>query len=384
MRFLIIGSGFSGSVLARELVSQLDCHVDIWEERNHLAGNCYTSEDEQTGITVHHYGPHIFNTDSKEIWNYFNQFATLRPYVHRVKAVHKGQVFSFPINLMTLNQFFKSTFSPDFSKKYFDKIKSLHEGEPGNFEEQAIKFVGEDLYRAFFYGYTKKQWGCEPSELPASIMKRIPVRFDYNDNYHLHAYTGIPEHGYTQFVENLIQHPQIHVEMNKQFNASQMPLGYDHIFYTGPLDAYFNYCFGHLSYRTLKFEKQLKEGDYQGCTQMNYCDEDVPYTRITEHKYFTPWKKFGDTIIFKEYSKEAQQGDDLFYPKRLPEDLNKLKKYRLKAERQNSVSFLGRLGTYRYLDMQHVIAEAIDYAKLFKESIKSGQLVYPFPNIEKD
>lgn len=382
MRFLIIGSGFSGSVLARELVSQLDCQVEIWEERNHLAGNCYTSEDGETGIMVHHYGPHIFNTDNKEIWNYFNRFATLRPYVHRVKAIHKGQVFSFPINLMTLNQFFKGTFSPDFSKKYFDQMKSRYEGEPGNFEEQAIKFVGEDLYHAFFYGYTKKQWGCEPSELPASIMKRIPVRFDYNDNYHLHQYTGIPENGYTEFVQNLLQHPRIHVELNKKFDTTSTPQGYDHIFFTGSLDAYFNYCYGRLSYRTLIFEKQILTGDFQGCTQINYCDEDVPYTRVTEHKHFTPWKKSDKSVVFTEYSKEAESDDDLFYPKRLEEDLVRLKKYRQKAEMQNHVSFLGRLGTYRYLDMQHVIAEAIEYAKLFSESIKSGHPIHPFPNVQ--
>ncbi len=364
--FLIIGAGFSGSVLARELVSLFDCQVEIWEARNHLAGNCFTSTDEQTGIMVHHYGPHIFNTEDKEIWDYFNQYAELRHYVHRVKAVHRGQVYSLPINLSTLNQFFNKIFTPESAQKFLESIGGQFEGTPNNFEEQAIRFVGQELYQAFFYGYTKKQWGCEPRELPASILKRLPVRFDYDDNYHLHYYTGIPERGYTEFVRNLLDHPRIKVRMNRKFHSAEIKVHeFDHVFFTGPIDAYFNHEFGRLGYRTLDFEKEIRNGDFQGCAQINYCDEKTPYTRITEHKYFTPWKKFDQTIIFREYSREAMEGDTLYYPKRLAKDKEMVAKYYREAESLSRISFLGRLGTYRYLDMQHVIKEAIDFARGF-------------------
>jgi len=380
-RFLIIGAGFSGSVLARELVESMDCRVDIWEEREQIAGHCYTSIDEETGIMVHEYGPHIFNTDDKKIWDYFNVFSELRPYTHRVKAAYNGDLYSFPINLSTLNQFFHQTFSPQSASEFIRSLGDLTIGQPDNFEEAALQVIGRKLYDAFFYGYTKKQWGCEPRELPASVFKRLPIRTDYNDNYHKSRFTGIPVNGYTDFVRNLIGHPNISVTLDRKFypNDSEI-LGYDHIFYTGPIDAYFNFEFGRLSYRTLKFEREIYEGNYQGCSQINYCDEDVPYTRITEHKYFTPWKKFEKTIIVKEFSSETGPGDIPYYPKRLPQDLERLKRYKEKAETLSKVSFLGRLGTYRYLDMQHVIAEALSYSQTFIQSIVGRACLPVFPN----
>ncbi|MCO5286243.1 MAG: UDP-galactopyranose mutase [Chitinophagaceae bacterium] len=363
-RFLIVGAGFSGSVLARELVSRMDCYVEIWEERNHLAGNCFTSEDEETGIMVHRYGPHIFNTDKKEIWDYFNRYSPLRPYVHHVKAFHNNRLYPLPINLNTLNQFFGKEMNSREAALFLEDLGDHSITQPENFEEQALKLIGKELYEAFFYGYTKKQWGCEPRELPASIMKRLPIRFDTNDNYHLHPYTGIPEKGYTDFVKNLIDHPRIQVILNRKFvSLEETNSGFHHIFYTGPMDAYFNYAEGRLSYRTLRFEKEIRTGDFQGCTQVNYTDEMVPFTRITEHKHFTPWKKFEQTIIFREYSSEAMDGDVLYYPKRLKADKEKLEKYTQLTEKLSNVSFLGRLGTYRYLDMQHVIQEAIEMAE---------------------
>lgn len=382
-RFLIVGTGFSGSVLARELVSNLDCQIDVWEKRNHLAGNCYTCEDKETGIMVHQYGPHIFNTNNKEVWDYFNRISPLHPYVHRVKALHNGKVYPLPVNLATLNQFFNKNLSPVSARKFFDTLGDKSIPDPGNFEEQANCSIGKELYQAFFYGYTKKQWGCEPRELPASILKRLPVRFNYDDNYHKSIYTGIPEKGYTDFVEKLLNHSNIHFSVNRHFILDEMDtLGYDHIFYTGPLDEFFNFELGRLSYRTLRFEKEVHKGDFQGCAQMNYCDEDVPYTRITEHKYFTPWKEFDKTIIFKEYSTEATNDDILYYPKRLRPDKERLREYRQKASTLNKVSFLGRLGTYRYLNMDQVIGEAIRFANTFIENMKQKALAPVFPNEE--
>jgi UDP-galactopyranose mutase len=245
-----------------------------------------------------------------------------------------------------------------------------------------LSLIGHDLYKAFFYGYTKKQWGCEPRELPASILRRIPVRFNYDDNYHTNTYTGIPVGGYTDLIQKIIDHPSIAVILNKKFTAD-MPLGeYDHIFYTGPIDAYFNYQCGRLGYRTVTFEKGYAEGDFQGTTQMNFCDLDVPYTRITEHKHFTPWEKHEKTVYFKEYSKETTEHDLPYYPKRLEADKEVLHRYRAAAESLSQVSFLGRLATYRYMDMHHVIGEALDFAGKFVDHAKSGQNPPVFSNTE--
>jgi UDP-galactopyranose mutase len=382
-RFLIVGSGFSGAVLAHRLANNSDCHIDIWEERSHVAGNCHTSRDEETGIMVHRYGPHIFNTDKKEIWDFVNSFTEFRPYVHRVKAMYNNNAYSLPVNLHTLNQLFNKTFTPKSAKDFLQTLGDKNITEPKDFEEQALSFIGKDLYEAFFYGYTKKQWGCEPSALPASILKRIPVRFNYDDNYHNNLFTGIPVDGYTSFVEKLLNHPSIHIQVNKKFHSGHELSGhYDHIFYTGPLDAYFNFECGKLGYRTVTFESSVHEGDYQGASQMNYCNADIPYTRITEHKHFTPWEHHEKTIIFKEYSKETDSGEIPYYPKRLKADMGLLYQYREKASTLHNVSFLGRLATYRYMDMHHVIGEALHFSDRFLEAFCSNGLRPIFPNEE--
>lgn len=382
-KFLIIGSGFSGAVLANELAKNMDCHIDIWEERNHIGGNCHTSRDEETGIMVHRYGPHIFNTDKKEIWDYVNSFSEFRPYVHRVKAIHNGNVYTLPINLLTLNQFFNKNFNPHTAEKFVRKLGNKSITEPQNFEEQALSFIGEKLYQAFFKGYTRKQWGCEPKELPASVLKRIPVRFNYDDNYHNSLFTGIPVDGYSEVIEKLLHAPNIHVQLNKKYSNQEKLNEYDHIFYTGALDSFFNYEFGKLAYRTVTFESSVHDGDYQGAAQINYCDEEIPYTRITEHKHFTPWENHEKTIIFKEYSKETTAYDIPYYPKRLKEDKMILQKYRQKAESFSNVSFLGRLGTYRYMDMDDVIEEGLNFSKKFITASNRKEKLPVFPNEEK-
>ncbi len=381
-RFLIIGAGFSGAVLAHELAGNMDCVIDIWEERNHIAGNCHTSRDKETGIMIHRYGPHIFNTDKKEIWDFVNSFTEFRPFIHRVKAMHNGNAYTLPVNLLTLQQVFNKTFTPHTAKDFLESIGDRQIIEPKNFEEQALKFMGKELYHAFFHGYTKKQWGCDPRELPASILKRIPVRFSYDDNYHNHIFTGIPVEGYTNMVEKLVDHPSIHVHLNKKFLHPAESTGYDHVFYTGPIDGWFNHEFGRLAYRTLFFESSVHEGDFQGTAQINYCDEHIPFTRITEHKHFAPWEKHEKTIVFHEFSKETGSNDTPYYPKRLHKDKNLLHRYREKASVLPNVSFLGRLGTYRYMDMHHVIAEAKNFAPIFKQAFLENQKRPVFPNVE--
>jgi UDP-galactopyranose mutase len=381
-KYLIIGTGFSGAVLANQLATQTNCIIDMWDEREHIAGNCHTQKDDLTGIMVHKYGPHIFNTDKKEIWDFVNSFVEFKPYVHRVKAMSNGKIYSLPVNLHTINQLFQKSFTPNEAKAFLEELADKTIADPQNFEEQALRFIGKELYYAFFYGYTKKQWGCEPTELPASILKRIPVRFNYDDNYHNNIYTGIPTNGYTALMEALINHPNITVTLNKKFTPQIDVSSYDHVFYTGPIDAYFNFAYGRLGYRTVTFETFYTDGDYQGVTQMNFCDADVPHTRVTEHKHFTYWEKFDKTICYKEFSKETTENDIPYYPKRLQSDKTLLLKYRADAEQLNNVSFLGRLATYRYMDMHNVIGEALDFSKQFIEAIEAKTSAPIFPNIE--
>ncbi len=381
-RYLIIGSGFSGSVLAHMLAKNMNCFIDIWDERQHAGGNCHTSRDEETGVMVHRYGPHIFNTDKKEIWDFVNSFGEFKPYVHRVKAMSNGKVYSLPVNLLTINQLFGKNFSPAQAREFLAQLGDASITEPQNFEEQALQYIGEELYKAFFYGYTKKQWGCEPTALPASILRRIPVRFNYDDNYHTNTYTGIPVDGYSAIMQKMIETPAVTLTLNKKFIPGMDTSAYDHVFYTGPLDAYFNFEYGRLGYRTVTFEQHIEEGDHQGLAQMNYCDEEVPYTRIAEHKHFTPWEEHQKTIYFKEFSKETGADDLPYYPKRLEADKILLKQYRALADTVNGVSFLGRLATYRYMDMHHVIGEAMDFANIFLESVHNKTSAPVFSNTE--
>jgi len=381
-KYLIIGAGFSGTVLANQLVKNSSCTIDIWDERDHIGGNCHTSRDEKTGIMVHRYGPHIFNTDKKEIWDFVNSLVEFRPYVHRVKAMSNGKIYSLPVNLHTINQLFGKSFTPDEAKAFLETLADKSIEDPQNFEEQALRFIGQELYYAFFYGYTKKQWGCEPTELPASILKRIPVRFNYDDNYHNNIFTGIPVEGYTAVIQKLIDLPGINVSLSKKFETSMDISGYDHVFYTGPIDAWFDFKYGRLGYRTVTFETHYADGDFQGTSQMNYCDENVPYTRITEHKFFTNWEQHDKTIYFKEFSKETEPSDIPYYPKRLQKDKDLLMQYRRDAETLQNVSFLGRLATYRYMDMHHVIGEALNFAESFLQAISSAERPPVFSNKE--
>jgi UDP-galactopyranose mutase len=365
--FAIVGTGFTGSVLARELAAS-GYKIEIFESRSHIGGNCYSERDDKTDIIIHKYGPHIFHTDNESVWNYVNQFTEFIPYVNRVKTTSQNQVFSLPINLHTINQFFKKTLGPAEAKAFINKIADHTIKEPKTFEEQAMKFIGEDLYEAFFKGYTVKQWGVSPTDLPASILKRLPVRFNYDDNYFNHKYQGMPKDGYTPIIEALLAHENINIHLNTSFSAEQA-YEFDHVFYTGPIDAWFNYQEGRLGYRTLDFVREDHQGDYQGCAVMNYGDQDVPYTRISEHKHFSPWEIHEQTVIFKEYSRECTPQDIPYYPIRLIKEKALLKTYIDRAKTQTNVSFLGRLGTYRYLDMDVTIAEALYASKIILKSI---------------
>ncbi len=384
LRFLVVGAGFSGAVLARELAeSGIARSILVIDERPHIAGNCHTERDPATGIMIHRYGPHIFNTNREHVWNYVNRFGEFKPFINRVKSSTSRGVFSMPINLHTINQFFGTRFSPKEAMAFVATLGDKSIDEPQNFEEQALKLVGRDLYETFFRGYTRKQWGCDPKELPASILKRLPIRFSYDDNYYNARYQGIPVNGYTAVVERILDHPVIEVRLSTRFRR-EMGAEFDHVFYTGPLDAYFDYREGRLGYRTVTFERIDDEGDYQGNAVINYPDESVPYTRIHEHKHFTPWETHEKTVAFREYSKETGPDDPPYYPKRLATDKVLLRKYRELAEHCPHVTFLGRLATYRYLDMEAVIAEALELAAQWVEAHRNRQPYPRFPNKETD
>lgn len=365
-KILIIGAGFSGAVIARELAEQ-GYQIEVIDQRPHIAGNCYTKRDQDTNIMVHQYGPHIFHTDDEEVWNYINEHGEMMPYTNRVKSTVGGQVYSLPVNLHTINQFFGKAFNPKEAHDFIvNEQADKTIGEPQNFEEQALKFVGKDLYEAFFKGYTQKQWGLSPTKLPASILKRLPVRFNYNDNYFFHKFQGMPKDGYTPIVQSILDHDNITVKLSTNFDDYRDKLGdYEHIFYTGALDGFYDYKLGRLGYRTLDFERHVDEGDFQGCAVMNYGEESVPYTRISEHKHFTPWENHDKTVYFKEFSRLAEEQDIPYYPIRLVDEKNMLEKYVELANQETKVTFVGRLATYRYLDMDVTIREALDVADKF-------------------
>jgi UDP-galactopyranose mutase len=360
-RIAIAGAGFSGAVMARELAETGAYDIEVFEERAHLAGNCHTSRDAATGILLHHYGPHIFHTNRDDVWAYVNRFASWQPYTLRVRAVTGRGVFSLPINLLTINQLFGQRFRPAEAQAFVAGLGDASITDPQTFEEHALRFLGRDIYDTFFYGYTKKQWGVEPRQLPASILKRLPLRFDYDDSYLVGKYQGIPIDGYTALVERMLDHDAIHVRLGERFDAGDRA-AFSHLFYSGPIDAYFGFELGRLQYRTLAFEREEAAGDYQGAAIVTYCEDSVPYTRITEHKHLAPWESHARTVVFREYARAMEPGDIPFYPVRLHAAKALLERYVRRASAETGVTFLGRLGTFRYLDMHVVIGEALDLA----------------------
>lgn len=376
MHILNVGAGLSGAVIGRHL-AEAGHQVTVVDSRSHIGGNCHTERDSDTGVMVHVYGPHIFHTDDSEVWDYVNRFATFLPYKNRVKTTSldpegRRGVFSLPVNLHTINQFFGKTLRPEEAHAFITEEQADTTIEdPQTFEEQALRFVGRDLYEAFFKGYTVKQWGMHPSELPASILKRLPVRFNYDDNYFFHKFQGMPEDGYSAMIAKILDHPGITVKLETFFDRTQTDQ-YDHVFYSGPLDGYFDYQLGRLGYRTLDFERFTHQGDYQGCAVMNYGEESVPYTRITEHKHFAPWESHEGSVCYREYSRAAEPGDIPYYPIRQVQEKALLSDYVALAEQTAGVSFVGRLGTYRYLDMDVTIREALDTARGFLAAREQG------------
>ena len=376
-KIAVIGAGFAGVVIARELAEH-GYKVDVFDERRHVAGNCHTQRDEETGIMLHVYGPHIFHTNDENVWKYVNRYDEFIPFVNRVKTIYNDKVYSLPINLHTINSFFDKCLSPKEAAEFMAQIgEDIH--NPQTFEEQALKFVGRDMYEAFFKGYTKKQWGVSPQELPASILKRLPIRFNYDDNYYSSKYQGIPRNGYTFIVEKILEHPNIQVTLGKKIVKDELA-DYEHIFNSSPIDAWFNYELGRLGYRTLDFKKEVHDGDFQGNAVINYGNESIPWTRISEHKHFAPWESHAKTVIYKEYSRLCEDADIPYYPLRLAKEKKQLEKYVALASNSSNMSFIGRLGTYRYLDMHVTISESLEISQKFIKLKKENKHIPTFFN----
>ncbi|MDC8773251.1 UDP-galactopyranose/dTDP-fucopyranose mutase family protein [Roseateles albus] len=363
------GAGLSCAVIARELAEQ-GHQLNLFDRRAHVAGNCHTERDVGTGVMVHVYGPHIFHTDDDEVWTFVNKYMRFMPYVNRVKATTGGQVYSLPINLHTINQFFGKTLNPAEAKAFIEEQADTSIIEPQSFEEQALRFIGRPLYEAFFRGYTLKQWEVDPTRLPAAILKRLPVRFNYNDNYFFHKHQGMPEEGYTKMVERILDHPNITVTLNAELHADDID-AYDHVFWSGPMDGFFGYDLGRLPYRTLDFQRFEGRGDLQGCAVMNYTEESVPYTRITEHKHFSPWEEHEQSVCYREFSRSCGHLDTPYYPVHLTDGDDLVQSYKARAQGLAKVTFVGRLGTYRYMDMDLTIREAMNSARDFLAGLSS-------------
>jgi UDP-galactopyranose mutase len=378
VRFAIVGAGFSGAVVARELV-EAGHTADVFDTRDHVAGNCHTARHE-TGVMVHTYGPHIFHTQHEHVWQYINRFGEMMPYRHKVKAISRGNMYSLPVNLKTINQFFDRNFDAVQAEEFIRSKADATITNPVSFEDQGLRFVGRELYEAFFAGYTSKQWGVDPKELPASILARLPVRFNDDDSYFNHPYQAIPKDGYTPIVEAILRHESIKLHLGTRFNpSSHSEFGeFDHVVWTGPIDAFFGFEFGRLGYRTLDFEPEVCDGDYQGHPVVNYCDVDVPYTRITEHKHFAPWEDHSRTIVYREFSRLCGESDTPYYPIRLVKEKEQLLNYVQLARNAKGVTFIGRLGTYRYLDMDVTIHEALLASKAMLDCLAKHQALPSF------
>ncbi|MCH4001860.1 MAG: UDP-galactopyranose mutase [Lacticaseibacillus paracasei] len=363
MKLLVVGAGFFGATVAHERALKGD-QVNVIEKRQHLAGNAYTEDIE--GIQVHRYGAHIFHTSNSLVWNYINQFADFNRYTNEVIANYEGEIYNLPFNMNTFNKMW-GVISPKEAEKQINKQRASMVGKvPQNLEEQAISLVGTDIYHKLIEGYTKKQWGEDPKDLPAFIIRRLPVRFTYDNNYFNDLFQGIPVGGYTKIVENMLKSPNIRVQLNTDFfnRKAEYMQQYDKIVYTGMIDQFFDYKFGALEYRSLNFETELLDmANYQGNAVVNYTDSETPFTRIIEHKHFEFGKGNQEkTVITKEFPKPWTKDSEPYYPVNNSANNLLFKRYRnLSVRTVPQVAFGGRLGLYRYYNMDQVIAAALQF-----------------------
>ena len=364
--YLIVGAGLYGAVFAQKAKSA-GKRVLVIDKRSNIAGNIYTENIE--GINFHKYGAHIFHTNNAEVWNYINQFSLFNRFTNSPVANYKGELYSLPFNMYTFNKMW-GVVSPCEALEMIEKQKEEITGEPCNLEEQAISLVGRDIYEKLIKGYTEKQWGRDCKDLPAFIIKRLPVRFTFDNNYFNALYQGIPIGGYTKLVENLLDGIEVRLNQDYLINKAEYDALADKVIFTGAIDEYFEYCLGNLEYRSIRFENEILDtSNFQGNAAVNYTDVETPWTRIIEHKWFEFGKDengndIPKTIISREYSTEWKPGDEAYYPVNDEKNSKLYQRYKEFAEKEKHVIFGGRLGEYKYYDMDAVIASALSLSKL--------------------
>ena len=355
--YLIVGSGLFAATCAYEL-NKAGKKVLVIEKRANIAGNIYTEEIE--GIQVHKYGPHIFHTSNKMVWDYVNQFAKFNNYINMPIAYYKGKYYNMPFNMNTFHQVFGVNTAEEAKACIEKEIKEANIKEPKNLEEKAISMVGTTIYEMLIKGYTQKQWGKPCTELPPSIITRLPVRYEYNNNYFNDTYQGIPIGGYTQIIQRMLEGIEVRTNVDYIAQRDELNTLAESIIYTGEIDRFYDYRFGALEWRSLRFEEEIiDKPDFQGNAVINYTEYEVPYTRIAEHQYFEPGVEHQKTVITKEYSKTWSKGDEAYYPINNQRNSELYAKYKELADKENKIFFGGRLGTYSYYNMDVVIEKAL-------------------------
>ena len=363
--YVVVGAGFFGSIVARRIAEELGEKVLVIDKKNHIGGNSYAYIDKETGIEVHKYGSHIFHTSDENVWSYLNRFTEFNNYRHTVYSNYKNVIYSLPINLHTINQYFQKDLSPTDAQALIKKeVEEAQIVNPKNLEEKAISLIGKSLYEAFIKGYTKKQWSKDPKDLVPEIITRLPVRFNYDNSYFSDKYQGIPKDGYEKMFNNILNHKNIELKLNTSFNDIKDKLSKKmKVVYTGPIDELCDYQFGVLPWRSLRFEVEVKKvDDFQGTAVINYADKDVPFTRIHEFKHYHPdWKNSDSTVVCKEYSENYEVGKEPYYPVNNPES-EKLYQNYLNLAKQKFPNFVfgGRLGCYKYWDMDKAVLAALN------------------------
>jgi UDP-galactopyranose mutase len=361
---VIVGAGLFGLTIAERAANLMGKKVVIIEKREHLGGNAYSYFDEETKIEIHKYGTHLFHTSNQRVWDYVNEFTGFNEYQHHVLTIHKNRVYTMPINLGTITQFFERVLTPLEARELINSL-ILEEGidAPSNFEEKALSLLGRPMYEAFIKNYTHKQWDLDPTKLPSEIISRLPIRYNYNSRYFSDTHEGLPLEGYSAWFNKMVDNQNIRVALGIDFFKVRHLLRKNTpIVYTGPIDRYFDYAAGHLGWRTLDFTlEKLPIADFQGTSVMNYADLEFPFTRIHEFKHLHPERRYGEesTIIMREYSRVSGISDEPFYPINSENDRTKLLEYRKLMKNEHDTIFGGRLGTYQYLDMHMAIASAL-------------------------
>lgn len=373
IHYIVVGAGFFGSVIAERIAQDMGERVVVIEKRNHLGGNSYSEIDNETGIEIHVYGSHIFHTINQKVWNYINNFTEFNHYHHRVYSSYKDRIYGMPINLSTINSFYNTTLQPEEAIRFIEnECANEKVANPNNFEEKALSTMGRPLYEAFVSEYTQKQWGMEPRLLPAFILNRIPLRFNYDSAYFQNQNQGIPLSGYSGIFKKLLSNKNIDVFLDTDFfTIKHLIPDSAVVIFSGPIDSYFNYKHGILGWRTLTFEKEIHNvNDFQGTTVVNFPEKRLPFTRIHEFKHYHPERNYSlkKTVIFKEYSHLSLQGHQPFYPINTEKDKHVFDMYKEESRHFPNVNFCGRLGSYKYLNMDETILQALE---LYEKNIKN-------------